>query len=312
MCKKFWLGFGSYYRNMANRNGQIWIGAWELTKYGYKILTKKRIGKKGGGIAIIYRSTLNVEWIEQQQNWEIFEIGIWSIKSKGITSYIHGIYRPPNSDLNQFLDEIAEYLALHINTKYPIFLRDFNIHWGDEIDGNASSFADTLEAQGLTQQFPVQFPTHNRNNILDLVISKAITKNFICDVLPGPYISDHLAVQVSIQMIREQQKREIIMYLDMKNKSAQNVSEKVNLRVEDFDHIDEIVEHLDKQIGRALNEVAPRWEKIAHIRKKQPWSNTIIKRQKTVMRNREQSRESMKHQTHGWLLMWRKEDITPC
>ena len=121
--------------------------------------------------------TLNVEWIEQQQNWETFESGIWSIKSKGITSYIHGIYRPPNSDLNQFLNEIAEYLALHVNPKYPIFLSDFNIHWGDEVDGNAPLFADTLEALGLIQH--IQFPMHNRNNILDLVISKAITKTFI-------------------------------------------------------------------------------------------------------------------------------------
>ena len=120
--------------------------------------------------------------------------------------------------MNQFLDETAEYLALHINTIYPIFLGDFNIHWGDEVDGNASSFADTVETLGLTQH--VQFPTQNRNNILDLVISKGITKNFICEVLPGPYISDHLAVQVSIQIIREQQKWETITYRDMKNKSA--------------------------------------------------------------------------------------------
>ena len=27
--------------------------------------------------------------------------------------------------MNKFLDEIAEYLALNINTKYPIFLGDF-------------------------------------------------------------------------------------------------------------------------------------------------------------------------------------------
>ena len=167
-------------------NDEIWIDTSELTKYRYKILTKNRIGRKGGGIALIYRLTLNVEWIEQQQNWETFAFGIWSIKCKGITLYIHGIYRPLNSDLNQFLDEIAEYLALHINTKYPIFLGEFNIHWGDEVDGNASSFADTLEALGLIQH--VQFPTHNRNNILHLVTSKVITKNFICDVLPGLYI----------------------------------------------------------------------------------------------------------------------------
>ena len=72
----------------------------------------------------------------------------------------------------------------------------------------------------------------------------------------------------------------------MKNKSAQNLFEKVNLRVEDFDHVDDIVEHLDKQIDRALNEVAPKCEKTVHIRKKQPWYNTSIERQKTVMKNR--------------------------
>ena len=81
---------------------------------------------------------------------------------------------PPNSDLNQFVDDIADYLALHVNTNYPIFVGDFNIHWRDEVDGNASLFADTLEALGLIQH--VQFPLHNRNNILDLVISKVIAK----------------------------------------------------------------------------------------------------------------------------------------
>ena len=129
-------------------------------------------------------------------------------------------------------------MALHVNTKYPIFLGDFNIHCGDEVDGNASLFADTLEVLGLIQH--VQFPMHDRNNILDLVITKAITKNFICDVLPGPYISDDLAVQISIQMIMEVSKNEIIIYQDMKGKKCTNVFQNVNLRVEDFDHIDNI------------------------------------------------------------------------
>ena len=95
-------------------------------------------------------------------------------------------------------------MALHVNTNYPLFVGDFNIHWGGELDGNASLFADSLEALGLIQH--VQFPIHNSNNILHLVISKAIMNNFICDVLPGPYISDHLAVQFLIQMMREQPK----------------------------------------------------------------------------------------------------------
>ena len=94
-------------------------------------------------------------------------------------------------------------------------------------------------------------------------------------------------MQISLHINREQQKKETIIYQDIKNKSAQNIFEKVNLRVEDFDHVDDIVEHLDKQIDRALNEVAPKCEKTVQIRKKQPWYHTSIIRQKTVMRNRE-------------------------
>ena len=51
-------------------NDQNWIDASELSKYGYEIQTKNRIGKKGGEIALIYRVTLNVEWIDQQETWE--------------------------------------------------------------------------------------------------------------------------------------------------------------------------------------------------------------------------------------------------
>ena len=133
----------------------------------------------------------------------------------------------------------------------------------------------------------VQFQMHNRNNIRDLVISKAIMNNFICAVLPGPYISEHLAVQISIQIIREQPRSEIMLYHDMKDKGAHNVFQQVNLRVKDFAHIDDIVEPRDSQIDKALNEVAPKCEKIVCKRKKQPWHITTIKRQKTVMRNRE-------------------------
>ena len=53
-------------------------------------------------------------------------------------------------------------------------------------------------------------------------------------------------MQVSMQMIREEPKNEIIIIQDMKDKSAQNVFQKVNLRVEDIDHIDNIVDHLDR------------------------------------------------------------------
>ena len=106
---------------------------------------------------------------------------------------------------------------------------------------------------------------HNRNNIPDLVISKAIVNKCICDVLPGPYISD-LCCAISIQMIREKPRSEIMICHDMRVKGAHNVFQQVNFRVKDFTHIDDIVEHLDSQIDKALNEVALKCKKIVHKR----------------------------------------------
>ena len=70
MYKKLWWDLAVITETWLTENDQIWIDASELSKYGYKILTKNRIGKRGGGIALIFRLTLNVEWIDQQQNWK--------------------------------------------------------------------------------------------------------------------------------------------------------------------------------------------------------------------------------------------------
>ena len=69
-------------------------------------------------------------------------------------------------------------------------------------------------------------------------------------------------------MSGEQPKSEIAVYSDMRGRGAHNVFQKVNLRVKDFVHIDDIVEHLDNQIDKALNEVVFKCEKRVHKRKK--------------------------------------------
>ena len=75
-------------------NDQIWIDASELCKYRNKILMKNRIGKRGG-ITLIFRLTLNVKWIDQQQSWEIFEYCEWSIKAKASQPIFMDFTDPP-------------------------------------------------------------------------------------------------------------------------------------------------------------------------------------------------------------------------
>ena len=62
-------------------------------------------------------------------------------------------------------------------------------------------------------------------------------------------------------MTREQLKTEIVVYHNMKGKGVHNIFQKASLRVKDSAHIDDIIEHLDSQIDKALNKIAPNCEK---------------------------------------------------
>ena len=68
-------------------------------------------------------------------------------------------------------------------------------------------------------------------------------------------------------MTREQPKVEIVKYCDMKGKGV-HIFQKVNFGVKDFIHIDDIVEHLDSQIDKSLNEVALKCKMRVQKRKK--------------------------------------------
>ena len=90
-----------------------WFG-WEsngLVKDGYQISVRNREGKRGGGLAIIYRDNITVTEITQQKQ-RSFEVTHWKTTIGNITLNILGIYHPPysagqNTTNMVFLDELT-------------------------------------------------------------------------------------------------------------------------------------------------------------------------------------------------------------
>ena len=65
-----------------------------FVKDGYQISAINRVGKKGGGLALIYRSNITVTKMDQKQCRSL-EAAHWMITIGKSTLNILGIYHPP-------------------------------------------------------------------------------------------------------------------------------------------------------------------------------------------------------------------------
>ena len=97
-------------------------------------------------MAIVYKTTMKIREEVNDRTLPIFESGIWTITSKGLSNVIYVIYRPQDGNLNLFLDDFSEYLSLLNNTTDNILVGDFNKHVNDEWDQIAALFNYMLQA----------------------------------------------------------------------------------------------------------------------------------------------------------------------
>ena len=91
----------------------------------------------------------------------------------------------------------------------PLLLGDFNFHVNTPNEPNAKKFLDTLGSFNLIQH--VKFPTHEKGNTLDLVIScDSIGINNLR--LDGSVVSDHDAILFSLSSPRPGVPKQTITY----------------------------------------------------------------------------------------------------
>ena len=99
--------------------------------------------------------------------------------------------------VTKFLDEFTVWLGSILSLfSNMIVLGDFNIHINDENDNEAIIFLDTMIALGCNQH--VSFPTHQADNILDLVFTETCNSIEVMSCRPGPIVSDHTAVDIVV------------------------------------------------------------------------------------------------------------------
>ena len=150
----------------------------ECTPPGYTIKNHSRSGRAGGGIALIYKSTLSLVKVaaSEKTSFQFVEYTIFSdLRSGADKIKLLLIYRPPYSTAHRvtvatFLDEFPNYLEPIILSPEPLVITgDMNIHVDDPNDPDAIKFLDLLNTYGLTQH--INTHTHRLGHTLDLIIT---------------------------------------------------------------------------------------------------------------------------------------------
>ena len=217
---------------------------------------------------------------------------MWKVSTKNTTLTIHGIYHLPYLLTNKitntmFLDDFTEYITETIpdnNQTNNLFVGDFNLHVseGNNTDIDSAIFLDTLEAMGLYQH--VGFSTHSQGNTLDLVISKLGSNIRVKTTTPGPFISDHHAVISILTAKRETLKQQTRMLHKLKwvtqdqwNKCFNQQNVKLNA------NLDEMVQSLEDEFRRVMDELAPELKCTASLKPKCPWYDAEACEQKRIV-----------------------------
>ncbi|XP_072046460.1 uncharacterized protein [Amphiura filiformis] len=174
------------------------IADFKATLPGYDIFSAPRIGRKGGGICVIYRREFDIK-ANDVPAFKSFECVDLLITSTDRSQFrLISIYRPPPSKenhltTNQFLDEFSS--LLETIAVYPgrlVIAGDINFHVDDYNDRDASRFLNILTTAGLKQH--ISGSTHKKGHTLDLIISHDAEA-----LVVNPYVnhgtkSDHSAI----------------------------------------------------------------------------------------------------------------------
>ena len=244
-----------------------------------------------------YKDSLIIKMLNMEQS-DTFEKAIWQVRYLSVDLTVCAIYHPPYSETyqvtnNQFLDEFSEFLvevlAEHRNL---VITGYFNLHVNDSEDQEGVIFTDIMLALGLDQH--VIFPTHRSNNILDLVFTECLRTHRILSCKPGPYLSDHTAVEFLISVEKEHMVSKHITIRKLKSIDVPSLIE--DLQLEDqlnSDKLDDMVEWLETKLQTALGKHDPSKEKCITVRSSNLWFMDGIKEQKGESEGGKRSGDNM-------------------
>ena len=151
----------------------------------------------GGGIAIIHTEEINAT-LQNNLCTPNLEHAVFNIDNKGPqeSNQLHLVYRPPDSSVTSFVDELSDKFDRDIIKPGQItLLGDFNIKMNKLEDADTIIFSDFLESFGLENR--VKCTTNHMDNTIDLLITQE-NSSHVSNIVRNTLFSDHYLLLFNI------------------------------------------------------------------------------------------------------------------
>ena len=253
---------------------------------GYLSLHRPRLEKRGGGLALIYRSTIRPHILDIPFIPTVFESLVCSLSINSSAILLVLLYRPPNSSHVSFLAEFGQFLDHLINVRGNLLIvGDFNIHVDNRDSTFAEDFSSILVSHDLVQH--VNEATHVDNHTLDLVISRSglVSRCYTSDL-----ISDHFAVHWSIKAHRPLRPRKWVSFRNLKTIDQLSFEEDLlalPVITETADNLEDLLTQYHEGLSSVLDKHAPLIKRRITIRPENPWASSEIFEMRRRVRKQE-------------------------
>ena len=262
-----------------------------LTPPGYTLKSSPRCDRLGGGVAVIFRTSLEnkIKVTEvphfEHKSYQSIEL---SLNLDFKVYHFTCIYRPGYSMTNkitnhQFLDEFELFLDFsRTRSGLPILLGDFNFHF--EIDSpDVNRFKELIASNDLIQL--VHGPTHREGHTLDLVFANHDDTNIKSVNVVNQLISDHFTIFIDFDITKPKPSKRLVTSRNIKKIDISVFSSDVISVLENHDSID--ISKFNEEITSVLDKHAPLVTRTISDRPFSPWYNLEVKAAKSERRKAE-------------------------
>ena len=280
-----------------------------LLPNGYSVVHSPR-GSRGGGLAIVYRQSLNVTRVNVAPfaSFEALECMVRGL----ITLRICVVYQPHRT--SSFIDEFSNYASYL--TSAPgnlIVVGDFNLHVDDLTDKSSQDFLSSLAVLGLKQHITV--PTHKNSHTLDLLITTLDGQLDPVWRVEDHGFPDHYAVFTQIAVKKPALPRKSIQYRKTKCVTREALLLALaSTRLQDADFapastLDELVSTYVGELQNVLNAVAPLKTCEITLRPNSYWFNDEIRSAKQHRRQMERLWRHTRLSVHKEMFLAEKNKV---
>ena len=271
--------------DMANRGA--------VTLPGYKLLDQTRRGRTGGGTALLFNESIDVQKVDGGECTS-FEFSEYMLHYGSNKLRIVVVYRTPYSAAHPvttavFFNEFSSYLESIIMSPEPLLITgDFNIHVDTTHDSDRIHLLELLTSMGLEQH--VDKPTHISGHTLDLIITRCSDPLLCAKPIADYLFSDHITVLCDLKLGKPSPKVKLVSYRKMKYINQGKLRADLlssGLCKNTPDTLDDLVNNYNTTLIQALDRHAPLRTKLIQSRPLVPWFNEEIKEARREKRRAE-------------------------